>query len=239
MSRSRDLHRDGWIVALREDVVTRPGHPEDEFTRLSLEHPGAVVVLAVDDDERVLCLRQYRHTTQREFVELPAGLRDAAGEPSVETAKRELREEAELAATSWQLLLSTFASAGISEESHDIFPGPRALGLGPRRLRDGARGGGDGGLLGADVRPARRGAGRARPTGSAGPGGPRLRRPPATWRARRGVTPRWLYCRSAVTRVTMTSRRHGEGRRTQGSQEPRVPRGHHAGRGARAHRARA
>ena len=97
--RSRDLHRDDWIVALREDVVTRPGHPEDEFSRISLEHPGAVVILAVDDDERVLCLRQYRHTTQREFVELPAGLRDAGGEPAVETAKRELREEAELAAS--------------------------------------------------------------------------------------------------------------------------------------------
>ena len=121
VSRSRDLHRDAWIVALREDVVTRPGHPEDEFKRISLEHPGAVVILAVDDDEQVLCLRQYRHTTQREFVELPAGLRDAVGEPPVETAKRELREEAELAARSWQLLLSTFASAGISEESHDIF----------------------------------------------------------------------------------------------------------------------
>lgn len=131
VSRSRDLHRDGWIVALREDVVSRPGHPEDEFTRISLEHPGAVVVLAVDDEERVLCLRQYRHTTQREFVELPAGLRDAAGEPSVETARRELREEAELAATSWRLLLSTFASAGISEESHDIFLA-RGLSAAPR-----------------------------------------------------------------------------------------------------------
>ncbi|PUA79227.1 NUDIX domain-containing protein [Nocardioides currus] len=119
--RTRDLHRDGWIVALREDVVTRPGHPEDEFTRISLEHPGAVVVLAVDDEERVLCLRQYRHTTRRDFVELPAGLKDAAGEPAVDTARRELREEAELAASSWQLLLSTFASAGISEEVHDIF----------------------------------------------------------------------------------------------------------------------
>lgn len=121
VTRSRDLHRDGWIVALREDVVTRPGHPKDEFVRISLEHPGAVVILAVDDQERVLCLRQYRHTTQREFVELPAGLKDAAGEPAVVTAQRELREEAELAATSWRLLLSTFASAGISEEQHDIF----------------------------------------------------------------------------------------------------------------------
>lgn len=118
---TRDLHRDEWVVALREDVVTRPGHPEDQFTRISLEHPGAVVVLAVDDRERVLCLRQYRHTSQHEFVELPAGLRDTHGEPAVETAKRELREEAELAAGSWRPLLSSYASAGITEEVHEIF----------------------------------------------------------------------------------------------------------------------
>ncbi len=117
---SHDLHRDDWVVALREDVITRPGHPE-QFSRLSLEHPGAVIVLAVDDDERVICLRQYRHTTQREFVELPAGLKDAGDEPPVETAKRELREEVELEASEWRLLLSTFGSAGISDEVHDIF----------------------------------------------------------------------------------------------------------------------
>lgn len=117
---SHDLHRDDWVVALREDVITRPGHPE-EFSRLTLEHPGAVVVLAVDDDERVMCLRQYRHTNRREFVELPAGLRDAGDEPSVETAKRELREEVELEASDWRLLLSTFGSAGISTEVHEIF----------------------------------------------------------------------------------------------------------------------
>lgn len=128
---TRDLHRDDWVVALREDVVTRPGHPDDRFPRISLEHPGAVVVLAVDDDERVVCLRQYRHTNAQEFVELPAGLRDAGDEPSVETARRELREEVELAAASWRLLLSTYSSAGISTEVHDIFlardlsPAPR------------------------------------------------------------------------------------------------------------------
>jgi len=117
---SQDLHRDDWVVALREDRITRPGHSE-EFSRLSLEHPGAVVVLAVDDEERVMCLRQYRHTSGHEFVELPAGLRDAGDEPAVETAKRELREEAELDAADWRLLLSTFASAGISDEVHEIF----------------------------------------------------------------------------------------------------------------------
>ena len=117
---SPDMHRDDWVVALREDRITRPGHPE-EFSRLSLEHPGAVIVLAVDDDERVMCLRQYRHTSRHEFVELPAGLRDAGDEPAVETAKRELREEVELDAADWRLLLSTFSSAGITDEVHEIF----------------------------------------------------------------------------------------------------------------------
>lgn len=117
---SRDLHRDDWVVALREDVITRPGHDE-HFSRITLEHPGAVVVLAVDDDERVMCLRQYRHTNLHEFVELPAGLRDAGDEPPVETARRELREEVELEATRWRRLLSTFASAGVSQEVHEIF----------------------------------------------------------------------------------------------------------------------
>ncbi len=117
---SKDLHRDEWVMALREDVITRPGHPE-QFSRLSLEHPGAVIVLAVDDQERVMCLRQYRHTSGHAFVELPAGLRDAGDEPAVETAKREQREEVELEASEWRQLLSTFPSAGITDEVHEIF----------------------------------------------------------------------------------------------------------------------
>lgn len=121
VSSSRDIHRDDWVVALREDVLSSPGHPEESFARLVVEHPGAVIVLAVDDRERVLCLRQYRHTCGQEFVELPAGLRDADDEPAVETARRELREEAELAARHWQLLLSTYPSAGITDEVHEIF----------------------------------------------------------------------------------------------------------------------
>ncbi|MCY7399886.1 MAG: NUDIX hydrolase [Nocardioides sp.] len=118
---TRDVHRDHWVVALREDRITRPGHPEESFTRISLEHPGAVIVLAVDDQERVMCLRQYRHTSGHEFIELPAGLRDAGDEPAVETAQRELREEVELVASDWRLLLSTFPSAGITDEVHEIF----------------------------------------------------------------------------------------------------------------------
>ena len=121
VSATRYLFQGEWVVALREDVVGRPGDPHDRFRRWTVEHPGAVVVLAVDDDERVLCLRQYRHPGRHDFVELPAGLRDEEGEDPVLTAQRELREEAELQADDWKLLLSTFPSAGLTEEVHEIY----------------------------------------------------------------------------------------------------------------------
>ena len=114
---STDLHRDDWVVALRSDRIQRPGHLEEEpFRRLVLEHPGAVVILAVDDRERVLCMRQYRHAAQRRFVELPAGLCDVDGEDPLEVARRELLEEAELEAGEWTHLTSTYSSPGISNE---------------------------------------------------------------------------------------------------------------------------
>jgi 8-oxo-dGDP phosphatase len=120
--RSEDRHRDGWVVALRADQIRRPGHPEDEpFTRLVLEHPGSVVVVALDDDERVFCLWQYRHPAQRRFVELPAGLLDVAGEDPQLTARRELLEEAGLEASDWTHLATTYSSPGISSEIQHYF----------------------------------------------------------------------------------------------------------------------
>ncbi|HET8603693.1 MAG TPA: NUDIX hydrolase [Marmoricola sp.] len=118
---SRDLHRDDWVVALREDSVQRPGHPEETFPRLVVEHPGAVIVLAVDDEERVCCLRHYRHAAGGVFVELPAGIRDAHGEDPLDTAKRELREEVELEAEDWRHLLTVRPSAGITGEEHVLY----------------------------------------------------------------------------------------------------------------------
>ncbi|GAA2150179.1 NUDIX hydrolase [Nocardioides koreensis] len=114
---STDLHRDDWVVALRSDRIQRPGHLEEEpFRRLVLEHPGAVVILAVDDRERVLCMRQYRHAVERRLVELPAGLCDVDGEDPLEVARRELLEEAELEAGEWTHLTSTYSSPGLSNE---------------------------------------------------------------------------------------------------------------------------
>jgi ADP-ribose pyrophosphatase len=114
------LHRDAWVVALRADQVRTPDGRTAR--RLTLEHPGAAVVLAVDADERVFVLRQYRHPAGRRFVEIPAGLCDGdPGEEPLDVARRELREEAQLQATDWTHLTSSYASPGISQEVHHLF----------------------------------------------------------------------------------------------------------------------
>lgn len=114
---SVDLHRDGWVVAFRSDRIRRPGAEDEEpFRRLVLEHPGAAVVLAIDDEDRVLCLKQYRHPAQSRLVELPAGVIDHPGEDPEDVARRELREEAALGAERWTHLLSTLSSPGYSAE---------------------------------------------------------------------------------------------------------------------------
>lgn len=122
---SEDLHRDGWVVALRSDQVRLPGADGNgegaPFRRLVVEHPGAAIVLAIDEDGRVPCLQQYRHPAQISFVELPAGLCDEPGEDPLEVAKRELREEVELAADEWVHLASVWASPGISAEQHHLY----------------------------------------------------------------------------------------------------------------------
>ena len=121
VERSTDLHRDGWVMALRSDTVRRT--PEEEpFTRLVLEHPGAAIVLAVDDGERVFCLWQYRHPAGHRFVELPAGLCDGdAAEEPLDVARRELREEALLEADDWTHLTSVYPSPGILQEVQHLF----------------------------------------------------------------------------------------------------------------------
>lgn len=118
---TRDLHRDDWLVALREDIVQRPGRPEDTFGRLVVEHPGAVIVLALDDEERACCLRQYRHAAGGVFIELPAGLCDKDGEDPQVTAARELQEEVELRAEHWRHLVTLYPSAGLTDELHHIY----------------------------------------------------------------------------------------------------------------------
>lgn len=120
VTHTEDYYRSDWVVAFRGDDVHAPGD-DTTFPRLVLEHPGAVIVLAVDDRDRAFCLWQYRHPAQRRFVELPAGLLDEDGELPEETARRELREEAGLEADDWTHLATTWSSPGISSEVMHLF----------------------------------------------------------------------------------------------------------------------
>jgi ADP-ribose pyrophosphatase len=131
-----DLYRSDLPFALRSDQVTAPGRHEEPFTRVVLEHPGACVILAVDDRERVLVLRQYRHPVGHRLVELPAGLMDVAGESPEHVARRELAEEAGLQAHAWTLLASVFSSPGISAEAMHLFLA-RGLSAAERSATDG------------------------------------------------------------------------------------------------------
>ena len=78
------------------------------------------MILAVDDDDRVFCLRQYRHAGGGTFVELPAGLCDESHEAPIEAARRSCARRG-LQATDWTHVTSAYASPGISAEVHHIF----------------------------------------------------------------------------------------------------------------------
>ena len=105
---------EGAVFSLHRERVSMPGGGDS--VRDVVRHPGAVAVVALDEQDRVVLVRQYRHPVAQHLWELPAGLRDADGEPPLETAKRELAEEVLLAAERWSLLTTTYNSPGFSDE---------------------------------------------------------------------------------------------------------------------------
>lgn len=91
------------------------------ITREFVDHTGAVAVLALDDDDRALLLRQYRHPVRVRDWELPAGLLDQPGESALAAAKRELAEEADLVAHRWWVLQDILTTPGGNNESIRIY----------------------------------------------------------------------------------------------------------------------
>ncbi|HYS32185.1 MAG TPA: NUDIX hydrolase [Streptosporangiaceae bacterium] len=107
------------VVKVRRDQVRMPDG--QEVGREVIEHPGAVGILAMDEAGQVLLIRQYRHPVGRQLWEIPAGLRDVAGEPPLVTARRELLEEAGYLAADWQVLADFFTSPGITSERLRVY----------------------------------------------------------------------------------------------------------------------
>jgi ADP-ribose pyrophosphatase len=93
----------------------------DALTRDYIDHPGAVAVLPMNDAGEVLLLKQYRHPVGMDLWEIPAGLLDVEGEDFVAGAARELAEEADLAAGTWNVLADFFNSPGSSSEAIRIY----------------------------------------------------------------------------------------------------------------------
>lgn len=108
-----------WLITVRTDKVRLPDG--QQVARTVVSHIGAVAVVALDDRDRVLMIRQYRHPAGRQLWEIPAGLRDVTGEGLVDTARRELLEETGYAAREWHALVDSYSSPGISSERVRVF----------------------------------------------------------------------------------------------------------------------
>lgn len=116
--RSSQVVYRGRVVTLRRDEVQLT----DALTvREVVEHPGAVAVVALDDDEQVVMVKQYRHPVGRELEELPAGLLDVEDESALVAAKRELAEETRLQAERWDVLVDLYSSPGMSDEAVRVY----------------------------------------------------------------------------------------------------------------------
>jgi len=109
---------DGRLLRVFRDVVQLPDGRE--ATREYIRHPGAAVVLPVLDDGRLLMVRQYRYPVASETLEFPAGKLDA-GEPSLETAGRELLEETGHVAESLVFAFHVLPCVGYADERIDFF----------------------------------------------------------------------------------------------------------------------
>ena len=110
---SSDVVFDGRVWDIRRETFVLDGH---EITRDFMDHTGAVAVLALDERDRVLLIKQYRHPIRMRDWELPAGLLDIRGESPLTAAQRELAEEVDLQAETWHLLTEFMTSPGGSNE---------------------------------------------------------------------------------------------------------------------------
>ncbi|MDK1475640.1 NUDIX hydrolase [Streptomyces sp. 549] len=84
-------------------------------------HPGSVAVLALDEENRVLVLSQYRHPVRHKLWEIPAGLLDVPGENPLHAAERELYEEAHVKAADWRVLADVYTTPGGCDEAVRVF----------------------------------------------------------------------------------------------------------------------
>lgn len=128
----RDLLQGSFFKAVRDTVRLPDGHTA---TRDYILHPGAVMVVPLLDDGRVVLERQYRHPVREVLIELPAGKLDA-GEDRLVCAQRELLEETGYSAREWAYAGKTALAVGYSDEYIHIYVA-RGLSLSQAQLDHG------------------------------------------------------------------------------------------------------
>lgn len=107
------------FLSLRTDVIVDPAGEQHE--RVVVQPRGAVAVLALDEDDRVLLVEQYRHPVGARLLELPAGTLDVDGESAQAAAERELAEEGDVTAAHWEELFGLASTPGYSTERWRLY----------------------------------------------------------------------------------------------------------------------
>lgn len=119
----------GPVFEVRVDTLTLDG--QASFERDIVHHLGAVAVVALGEDGKIVLVNQYRHAVGQRLWELPAGLLDFPGESPLAAAKRELAEEAEMVAEHWFELCDYYSSPGFTDEKIKIFLATSLSPVGP------------------------------------------------------------------------------------------------------------
>ncbi|MDK2820057.1 MAG: ADP-ribose pyrophosphatase [Clostridia bacterium] len=109
---------DGKILKVHRDQVKLPNGKTS--SREVVDHPGAVSIVALDDDKNIYLVRQFRYPVNKVLLEVPAGKLDG-GEDPLDCAKRELAEEVGVAASEWQKILTFYTTPGFSNEIMHAF----------------------------------------------------------------------------------------------------------------------
>jgi len=128
----RTLLEGGFLEVRRDDVLLPDGQ---QATREFIRHPGAVAVVPLLDDGRLVLVRQYRYPIGKAILEFPAGKLDA-GESTLACARRELLEETGYRAREWAFACELHNAAAYSSESIWLYFA-RGLVAGPQQLDHG------------------------------------------------------------------------------------------------------